>query len=77
MRVTEIGGTKESAPTPPFTVKSLRGCLYFMSTIPFKSFEDQIKKIRDKNILIDKKDESRIIEILKNHSYYLNFRSSK
>lgn len=70
MRVTEIGGTKESAPTPPFTVKSLRGCLYFMSTIPFKSFEDQIKKIRDKNILIDKKDESRIIEILKNHSYY-------
>ena len=48
-----------------------------MSTIPFKSFEDQIKKIRDKNILIDKKDESRIIEILKNHSYYLNFRSSK
>lgn len=41
-----------------------------MEIIPFKSFGDQISKIREKNILVSMEDEQQTIEALKNHSYY-------
>lgn len=39
-----------------------------MGIIPFLTFENQVRKIEDKNIIID--DDKKCIENLKNHSYY-------